>query len=95
VRSEVPVLLISGQRDPVAPPVWGEQVLRHLPKGRHVVIAQGYHGLPPPCVTGLMNDFVRRGTAGGLDTSCTDQVEKVPFLLPGAVESHGRSPGFE
>jgi pimeloyl-ACP methyl ester carboxylesterase len=95
VRSDVPALLISGQRDPVAPPVWGDQVLRHLPNGRHVVIAQGYHGLPPPCVTRLMNDFVHRGTAGGLDTSCADQVEKVPFLLPGAVESHGRGPGFE
>jgi pimeloyl-ACP methyl ester carboxylesterase len=95
VRSDVPALLISGQRDPVAPPVWGDQVLRHLPNGRHVVITQGYHGLPPPCVTRLMNDFVHLGTAGGLDTSCADQVEKVPFLLPGAVESHGRGPGFE
>lgn len=93
VRSDVPALLISGQRDPVAPPVWGEQVLRHLPHGRHVVIAEGYHGLPPPCVTRLMNDFVLRGTADGLDTSCADQVEKVPFLLPTETESPGKGPG--
>lgn len=94
VRSDVPFLLLSGHRDPVAPPVWGEQVVRHLPNGHHLVLPQGYHGLPGPCVSQIMNDFVRRGTADGLDTSCAERVEKVPFLLPGAVESHGGSPGL-
>lgn len=92
VRSDVPVLLLSGQRDPVAPPVWGEQVLRHLPNGHHVVLAQGYHGLPGPCVSSLMNDFVRRGTAEGLDASCVERMEKVPFLLPADAESPRPAP---
>lgn len=70
VRSEAPMLLISGQRDPVAPPIWGEQVARHLPNGHHLILEKGYHGLPDPCVSRIMNDFVRRGTADGLDMSC-------------------------
>ena len=81
VRSPAPTLLISGERDPVAPPVWGEQVARHLPNGKHLVLAQGFHGLPDACTTKIMNDFIRRGTAEGLDTSCTANVQRVPFVL--------------
>ena len=84
VRSEAPTLLISGYRDPVAPPVWGEQVARHLPKGHHLVLQHGFHGLPDPCVTRIMNDFFRRGSAEGLDTSCTGQAPEVSFVLPEA-----------
>lgn len=87
VRSDVPVLLLSGRRDPVTPPVWGEQAARHLSNGRHLVLEQGYHGLPDACVTRLMNDFVRRGTADGLDTSCAERAERVPFALPAAEPS--------
>jgi pimeloyl-ACP methyl ester carboxylesterase len=82
VSSPAPVLIISGQRDPVAPPVWGEQVARHLPHGRHLVLPQGFHGLPDSCVTRIMNDLIRRGTVEGLDTSCTAAVQKTPFLIP-------------
>jgi pimeloyl-ACP methyl ester carboxylesterase len=82
VSSPAPALIISGQRDPVAPPVWGEQVARHLPHGKHLVLPQGFHGLPDPCVTRIMNDFIRRGTAEGLDTSCTAAPQKTPFVLP-------------
>jgi pimeloyl-ACP methyl ester carboxylesterase len=82
VRSTVPTLVISGYRDPVTPPSWGEQVVRHLPHGRHMVLRQGFHGLPGPCVGRLMNEFIRRGTAESLDTSCLDDVRRVPFALP-------------
>lgn len=82
VRSDAPTLLISGHRDPVAPPVWGDQVARHLPNGYHLVLRQGFHGLPDPCVTRIMNGFIRRGSAKGLDTSCAGPAPKVPFALP-------------
>jgi pimeloyl-ACP methyl ester carboxylesterase len=82
VRSTVPTLVISGYRDPVTPPSWGEQVVRHLPRGRHLILRQGFHGLPGPCAGRLMNEFIRRGTAEGLDTSCLDDSRRVAFALP-------------
>jgi pimeloyl-ACP methyl ester carboxylesterase len=82
VRSTIPTLVISGYRDPVTPPIWGEEVVRHLPQGRHLVLRQGFHGLPGPCVSRLMNEFIRRGTAEGLDTSCLDETRRAPFALP-------------
>ncbi|HXO19401.1 MAG TPA: alpha/beta fold hydrolase [Thermoanaerobaculia bacterium] len=84
VRSAIPTLVISGYRDPATPPVWGEQVAGQLSHGRHLVLAQGAHGPPDPCLARIMSDFVRRGTADGLDTSCTAQARRAPFVLPAA-----------
>jgi pimeloyl-ACP methyl ester carboxylesterase len=83
VRSSAPTLLISGVRDPVAPPAFGEQVARHLTQVTHLVLPQGFHGLPDPCTIRLMNAFVIQGSPRGLDTSCVQQVRAPPFLMPG------------
>jgi pimeloyl-ACP methyl ester carboxylesterase len=42
--SNVPVLLFSGNMDPVTPPQRGEEVARYLPNSRHV-IRSDYHGV--------------------------------------------------
>jgi len=87
VVSSAPTLLISGVRDPVAPPSWGEQVARHLTRATHLVLPQGFHGLPDPCVTRLMNAFLIQGGPRGLDTSCVQEVRVPPFLLPDGKEA--------
>ena len=38
VRSDVPVLLISGPYDPVTPPQFAEQVIKQLSHGRHLIV---------------------------------------------------------
>ena len=44
VRSDVPVLIISGRRDPSTPPTTGERVRLHLPNSVHLVHRWGGHG---------------------------------------------------
>ena len=39
VKSDVPVLLLSGGLDPVTPPAYGEEVAKGLPNSRHIVAA--------------------------------------------------------
>lgn len=82
VRSEAPVLILSGHRDPVTPPQWGERVLAHLPNGRHVVLRQGFHAGMAECESGLMNRFVIEGTAAGLDAACADRPPESPWVMP-------------
>jgi pimeloyl-ACP methyl ester carboxylesterase len=84
VRSNVPTLLISGVRDPVAPPLWAEEVARHLTQVTDLVLPAGFHGLPDACTTGLMNSFVIHGGPKGLDTSCVQAMRVPPFLPPDA-----------
>ena len=85
VSSSVPSLLFSGERDPVTPPTRGEAAVRHLARGRHIVIADGGHdvlGLDGvDCLDQLMTTFIVAGTAEGLDTSCLAGVRRQPFPL--------------
>lgn len=83
VKSDVPVLVVSGALDPATPPDNGELVARTLPNSRHVVVPQAghdYEGMAnAECVTGLITAFVTAGSASGLDTSCVAKVQRRPF----------------
>jgi pimeloyl-ACP methyl ester carboxylesterase len=70
VRSDVPALLISGERDSVTPPEHAERVARHLPNSLHVVIPRGHHGGAGECTEGLVREFLDRASVKGLDPSC-------------------------
>jgi pimeloyl-ACP methyl ester carboxylesterase len=79
VRSDVPVLLMSGEFDPVTPPRYGEQVLRTLPNGRHLVArGQGHNVMTAGCLPRLMARFVATADARGLDAGCMDQLVYTP-----------------
>jgi pimeloyl-ACP methyl ester carboxylesterase len=80
VRSDAPVLLLSGTLDPVTPPEWADVALRTLPNGRHIV-APGAHGLGGPCIGRIVREFVTAGSTKGLDTSCTAEVALPPFVV--------------
>ncbi len=82
VRSDAPVLILSGHRDPVSPPHWGERVASHLPNGRHVVLAEGFHVDAGTCTEELVTRFLATGSAAGLDTSCADRDAAMRFVLP-------------
>jgi pimeloyl-ACP methyl ester carboxylesterase len=79
VASERPVLLISGELDPVTPPRYGEQVLGHLPHGRHLVVrGQGHNVMAAGCMPSLMARFVATADAKGLDAGCLEQLGHTP-----------------
>jgi pimeloyl-ACP methyl ester carboxylesterase len=85
VRSGVPVLLVSGERDPVTPARWAAQAARTLSHATHVIIPGGSHGFGglkgADCVDRLVTAFVERGTERDLDTRCVAAIEPVPFAL--------------
>jgi pimeloyl-ACP methyl ester carboxylesterase len=85
VRSETPVLIVSGYLDSATPPENGDKIARHLPNSLHVVARYGSHGYSTnlsPCVDQLMADFIARGGVKGLDASCIDRIPQTPFQVP-------------
>ena len=70
LRTQVPVLLISGYRDPVTPPEFAERVAAKLANKLHVVFPNGAHGGEGACGRNLVTDFVERGSAVGISLSC-------------------------
>ncbi len=83
VASAVPALLVSGERDPVTPARWGEQVAKTLPNAVHLVVPDGGHAFEgmrgADCIERLIDELVERGSARGLDTSCVAKIERQPF----------------
>jgi pimeloyl-ACP methyl ester carboxylesterase len=80
VNVDIPVLLFSGTMDPVTPPRWGEEAARHLPNSLHVVVP-GAHGVYGRCTTGIMQEFLSRGSVKGIDITCVQSMPLPPFRI--------------
>jgi hypothetical protein len=81
VDAAVPVLMLSGERDPVTPPEWATLTGLHLSNSVQVVVAGAAHGVSTyGCVPDLIARFVSAGTGSGLDTSCAAKGIRTPFV---------------
>jgi pimeloyl-ACP methyl ester carboxylesterase len=84
VHSNAPVLIFSGSLDPVTPPKYGEEVARHLPNSRHVIIPEAAHeidGLTDPgCIDRITLEFLDKGDPKNLDVSCVEKMAPLPFV---------------
>jgi pimeloyl-ACP methyl ester carboxylesterase len=85
VRSDKPVLIMTGEWDPVTPPAQGDAVAKTLPNSVHIVVNDGAHGFGGlqgvDCIQRLMIQFVERGAVKDFDTSCTKNIKRNGFAL--------------
>jgi pimeloyl-ACP methyl ester carboxylesterase len=85
VHSNAPVLIFSGNVDPVTPPKYGEEVARYLPDSRHVVIPEAGHGVDgltdPGCIDRIAIEFLDKVDAKNLDVSCVERMKPPPFVI--------------
>jgi pimeloyl-ACP methyl ester carboxylesterase len=92
VVSAVPALVLSGDLDPVTPPTWGAEVVKHLSHGRHIVMPATGHGvIGTACGLRLIEDFVEHASSADLDTSCVAEVHRPPFFVTPAGPEPGRA----
>jgi pimeloyl-ACP methyl ester carboxylesterase len=85
VRSALPVLILTGEWDPVTPPANGDYVARTFSNSLHIVVPHGAHGFGGldglECINRLSTEFVERGNTKGLDTSCVKNIRRRGFVL--------------
>lgn len=81
VKNNVPVLLVSGELDPVTPPWLAETAARSLPNSRHLLVHNATHN-SYECIEKIVANFVDKGSLLGLDTSCAAQIQRLPFNIP-------------
>lgn len=80
--SDLPALILSGELDPITPPVWGQQVASQWKNSKNVVVPGSGHGAySHGCVIKLMDQFLNDGSAAKLDVSCVNRVARPPFFL--------------
>ena len=79
LTGNVPVLAISGELDPVTPPRYGNEVVKTLSNGRHLILpGQGHSVLTTGCMPKLFAQFVETTDAKGLDAECLKRLKPTP-----------------
>jgi pimeloyl-ACP methyl ester carboxylesterase len=80
VKSDIPILMITGDLDPVAPPWLAAGAARLLPNGRHISIPNTGHHFRFECTDNLFVEFLSKASAKALDDSCVKEIERPPFV---------------
>ena len=82
IVSDVPVLILSGEADPITPPYHAEKVAESLTNELHLVFADMGHGnLASRCSVGLFKEFLENASIAGLDTACVENIQPPPFFV--------------
>ena len=82
VVSNVPVLIFSGEADPITPPWHAEKVAASLSNHLHLVFkGMGHGNLSSRCTTNLLKAFLDSASTVGLDTSCVAGIQPPPFFV--------------
>lgn len=82
VQSDKPVLILSGEFDPVTPPRYGEAILKGLPNGRQLVaVGQGHSVMGRGCLPKLVAHFVDTLDAKNLDAGCLADFGPTPAFI--------------
>lgn len=80
--SQTPTLLLSGEFDPVTPPIYGDLALSMLRNATHVVASgMGHNTIHQPCISEMVTEFYLSVTPQELDSSCATTLKRPPFIL--------------
>jgi pimeloyl-ACP methyl ester carboxylesterase len=85
ISANTPVLLITGERDPVTPSRWAKEIASYLPGSLHIVVPDGGHSMGgmknSECLDKIIDIFIEAGSVENLDVSCVATMERPPFQL--------------
>jgi pimeloyl-ACP methyl ester carboxylesterase len=82
VTSAKPVLLLSGEHDPITPPAYAERAARTLSNSRHLVApGQGHTVLARGCLPKVAAEFLDALDPKGLDASCIKEMGDTPLFV--------------
>lgn len=81
VESDKPVLLLSGELDPVTPPEYADRVAEHMPNSLHLVApGQGHSVTVRGCMGDLVAEFIEKAGFEDIDTTCISQMKRAPYF---------------
>lgn len=82
LHTEVPVLALSGQWDPVTPPAYADRALENFRNARHLVLpGQGHGQLAIGCMPRIVARFIANASTHELGEECLKGIAPTPFML--------------
>jgi pimeloyl-ACP methyl ester carboxylesterase len=79
VKSDLPVLMLSGDIDAATPYWLGESAVKYLPNGRQVLIRNAGHAFGNSCLQNIAAEFIEKGSAQKTDATCIKDIQRPPF----------------
>lgn len=90
LATDKPVLLLSGDADPITPPRFAELAAKEMRNSRHLVgTDQGHGQAARTCIPEIMADFVATASVEHLDVACLATRQ---FAMPFFLDYTGPSP---
>jgi pimeloyl-ACP methyl ester carboxylesterase len=78
----IPVLLLSGDADPITPPRYAMLAMVDLEHARHLIGKQQGHGqVAVGCMPRLIGEFIATANPAGLDAACLERSFVMPYFL--------------
>lgn len=82
LATDLPVLLLSGDADPITPPRYADLAAVELRNARHVINERQGHGqIAAGCMPRLIAEFVASADPESLDPACMESAFIMPFFL--------------
>jgi pimeloyl-ACP methyl ester carboxylesterase len=82
LSTNVPTLILSGEEDPITPPLYGDMAAEHLPNSVHLTATgQGHGVMSRGCIPRLIAEFVETTDPAALDTACLERLAHPAFFL--------------
>jgi hypothetical protein len=82
VTSAAPVLMLSGELDPITPPRHAEQLAGALDHALHLIFdGMGHGNSSNPCAVKILDQFVESASINDLETECVETVQPPPFFV--------------
>ena len=79
--SDAPILLLSGELDPITPPRYAALVAQELSNAVSVVASgQGHGMLMVPCLQRVIAEFVDTANPAALDLRCVERIRPTPLF---------------
>ncbi len=81
VKSDVPVLMVSGEFDPATPLQFGRTAVQSLPNSRQIMIRNIAHGYGSDCIRKVTAEFISKRSAAELDIGCIEGLRRPEFVI--------------
>jgi len=89
LSTDIPVLLLSGDADPITPPRHAELAAVDLDNSRHLIGKDQGHGqISVGCTSSIVADFINSADPEGVDAGCLER----SFVMPFFVDFSGPAP---
>ncbi|SDJ50136.1 Pimeloyl-ACP methyl ester carboxylesterase [Ferrimonas sediminum] len=89
IDSDIPTLLLSGEKDPATPPSWGVLAQAGLRNSSHLIAPHATHGVAfQTCAPRLIQQLIETGSPQELDSECLSlDTHRAFYLNANSVES--------